>query len=332
MPWEWAVGRSPLPRGGMCLNTFIGRRLLAMLPVLLTVSFLVFSLSLLIPGDPAVAMLGRDATKEQVQALRLELGLDRPLLIQYGIWLQRAAHGDLGRSLLNGRPVAEQVLSRFPITLSIAVSSLVLALLMAIPFGMVAAVRRGTFWDVGVMFMSLVGISVPGFWMGMLLLMLFSVRLGWFPVSGFISIWQDPIQGLRFLALPSVSLGLILGGVFARMTRSSLLDVLGQDYVRTARAKGLAERRVLFGHALRGALLPVVTVVSVEFGWLLSGTVVIESVFAIPGMGRLMIYSIENRDYPTLQGAVLYASLTYLCMNLLADLLYSLMDPRIRYS
>lgn len=321
-----------MPQGGMRLYTFIGRRLLAMLPVLLTVSFLVFSLSLLIPGDPAVAMLGRDATKEQLQALRDELGLDRPLLVQYGLWLRRAAHGDLGRSLLNGRPVGEQVLSRFPITFSIAVSSLLLALLIAIPAGTIAAVRRGTFWDAGIMLLSLVGISVPGFWMGMLLIILFSVHLGWFPVSGFVSIWQNPLQGLRYLALPSFSLGLILGSVFARMTRSSLLDVLGQDYVRTARAKGLAERRVLFGHALRGALLPVVTVVAVEFGWLLSGTVVVESVFAIPGMGRLMIYSIENRDYPTLQGVVLYASLTYLCMNLAADLIYSLLDPRIRYS
>jgi peptide/nickel transport system permease protein len=311
---------------------FILQRLLAMLPVVLLVSLVVFSLILLLPGDPAVAMLGDRADPGLVAALRRDLGLDRPAHERFLGWLGKAVQGDLGRSLRNNQPVAEAVLQRLPVTLELSLVAMLISLTIALPIGIVSAVRPGSKADVGGTVFALLGVSIPHFWLGVVLIFVFAVSLRWLPPSGYVDPFKDPSGGLRAMVLPAITLGLGLAGVVMRMVRSSLLEVLDQDYVRTAWAKGLRERNVVVRHAFKNALVPVITVIGLQVGRLFAGAVITETIFAIPGIGRLVVDSIFARDFPVVQGAVLMMALAVLFTNLVVDVLYAYVDPRIRYS
>jgi peptide/nickel transport system permease protein len=304
------------------MHRYLVRRLLLTIPVLLGVATLVFSLIHFIPGDPAQAMLGEGAAPEDVAQLRARLGLDRPLLVQYGSFLQGLAHGDLGVSLRNDPPVLQQIVERMPATAELAFASMAVAVLIALPLGIIAAVWRGTAIDYGAMTLSLVGISIPNFWLGPLLAIVFAVELGWLPVGG---------RGtLAHLVLPAVTLGAALAAILARMTRASLLEELREPYVLAARAKGVSRTRAILHHAFRNSLIPIVTILGLQFGVVLTGAVITETIFAWPGIGRLLIQSISFRDYPTVQGCVLLIAVTYVGVNLLTDLTYGFLDPRIR--
>jgi peptide/nickel transport system permease protein len=304
------------------MHRYLIRRLLLTIPVLLGVATLVFSLIHFIPGDPAQAMLGEGAAPEDVAQLRERLGLDRPLLVQYGSFLQGLLRGDLGVSLRNDQPVLQQILERMPATAELAFASMAVAVLIALPLGIIAAVWRGTAVDYGAMTLSLVGISVPNFWLGPLLAIVFAVELGWLPVGG---------RGtLAHLVLPAVTLGAALAAILARMTRASLLGELREPYVLAARAKGVSRSRAVLHHALRNSLIPIVTILGLQFGVVLTGAVITETIFAWPGIGRLLIQSISFRDYPTVQGCVLLIAVTYVGVNLITDLTYGFLDPRIR--
>ena len=304
------------------MHRYLVRRLLLTIPVLLGVATLVFSLIHFIPGDPAQAMLGEGAAPEDVAQLRERLGLDRPLLVQYGSFLQGLARGDLGVSLRNDQPVLQQILERMPATAELAFASMAVAVLIALPLGIIAAVWRGTAVDYSAMTLSLVGISVPNFWLGPLLAIVFAVELGWLPVGG---------RGtLAHLVLPAVTLGAALAAILARMTRASLLEELREPYVLAARAKGVSRTRAVLHHALRNSLIPIVTILGLQFGVVLTGAVITETIFAWPGIGRLLIQSISFRDYPTVQGCVLLIAVTYVGVNLITDLTYGFLDPRIR--
>ncbi len=301
---------------------YLIRRLVLTIPVLLGVATLVFALIHFIPGDPAAAMLGEGATQEEVNQLRERLGLDRPLIVQYGSFLNGVLHGDLGVSLRNDQPVTSQILERMPATAELAFASMAVAVLIAIPLGIVAAVWRGTAIDFGAMTLALVGISVPNFWLGPLLAIIFAVELGWLPVGG---------RGtLAHLVLPAITLGAALAAILARMTRASLLEELREPYVLAARAKGVSRTRAILHHAFRNSLIPIVTILGLQFGVVLTGAVITETIFAWPGIGRLLIQSISFRDYPLVQGCVLLIAVTYVGVNLLTDLTYSFLDPRIR--
>ncbi len=302
---------------------YVLKRLLLALPVLLGVSVVVFVAIRLIPGDPAQIMAGQAATEEVVRQIRQSLGLDRPLPVQYLYFLRNVVRGDLGRSLFNGAPVVEELGQRFPRTVRLALASMVVASVIGIPAGILAATRHLSWVDTLVMLVALVGVSMPVFWLGLNLILVFSVRLQWLPAFGY--------ETWRHLLLPSVTLGAASAAIVARMTRSAMLEVLGQDYIRTARAKGLAERVVVNRHALRNALIPVVTVLGLQLGTLLSGAVLTETVFAWPGIGRLLVDAVLARDYPIIQGATLLIAATFVALNLAVDVLYGLLDPRIRY-
>lgn len=302
---------------------YVLKRVLLALPVLLGVSVVVFVAIRLIPGDPAQIMAGQAATEEVVRQIRQSLGLDQPLPVQYLYFLRSVVRGDLGRSLFNGAPVVEELRQRFPRTVRLALASMVVASLIGIPAGILAATRHLSWLDTLVMLVALVGVSMPVFWLGLNLILVFSVRLQWLPAFGY--------ETWRHLLLPSFTLGAASAAIVARMTRSSMLEVLGQDYIRTARAKGLAERVVVNRHALRNALIPVVTVLGLQLGTLLSGAVLTETVFAWPGIGRLLVDAVLARDYPIIQGATLLIAATFVALNLAVDLLYGLLDPRIRY-
>jgi peptide/nickel transport system permease protein len=304
------------------MHRYLIRRLLLTIPVLLGVATLVFSLIHFIPGDPAQAMLGEGAAPEDVAQLRERLGLDRPLLVQYGSFLQGLTRGDLGVSLRNDQPVLQQILERMPATAELAFASMAVAVLIALPLGIIAAVWRGTAVDYTAMTLSLVGISVPNFWLGPLLAIVFAVELGWLPVGG---------RGtLAHLVLPAATLGAALAAILARMTRASLLEELREPYVLAARAKGVSRGRAVLHHALRNSLIPIVTILGLQFGVVLTGAVITETIFAWPGIGRLLIQSISFRDYPTVQGCVLLIAVTYVGVNLITDLTYGFLDPRIR--
>jgi len=304
------------------MHRYLIRRLLLTIPVLLGVATLVFSLIHFIPGDPAQAMLGEGAAPEDVAQLRERLGLDRPLLVQYGSFLQGLMRGDLGVSLRNDQPVLQQILERMPATAELAFASMAVAVLIALPLGIIAAVWRGTAVDYSAMTLSLVGISVPNFWLGPLLAIVFAVELGWLPVGG---------RGtLAHLVLPAATLGAALAAILARMTRASLLEELREPYVLAARAKGVSRTRAVLHHALRNSLIPIVTILGLQFGVVLTGAVITETIFAWPGIGRLLIQSISFRDYPTVQGCVLLIAVTYVGVNLITDLTYGFLDPRIR--
>ena len=304
------------------MHRYLIRRLLLTIPVLLGVATLVFSLIHFIPGDPAQAMLGEGAAPEDVAELRERLGLDRPLIVQYGSFLQGLMRGDLGVSLRNDQPVLQQILERMPATAELAFASMAVAVLIALPLGIIAAVWRGTAVDYSAMTLSLVGISVPNFWLGPLLAIVFAVELGWLPVGG---------RGtLAHLVLPAATLGAALAAILARMTRASLLEELREPYVLAARAKGVSRSRAVLHHALRNSLIPIVTILGLQFGVVLTGAVITETIFAWPGIGRLLIQSISFRDYPTVQGCVLLIAVTYVGVNLITDLTYGFLDPRIR--
>jgi peptide/nickel transport system permease protein len=302
---------------------FLVRRLALTLPVLLGVATLVFALIHLIPGDPAQAMLGETASEQDVQALRQRLGLDRPLVEQYGSFLAGVARGDLGTSLRTNEPVASAIIDRLPATLELAAAAMLVAIGVAIPLGIIAAVKRGTFVDHLATTLALSGISIPNFWLGPLLAILFAVELGWLPVSG---------RGtFAHLVLPAISLGAALAAILARMTRASLLEELREPYVQAALARGASRVRAVLRHGFRNSLIPVVTIVGLQFGAVLTGAVITETIFAWPGVGRLLIQSIGFRDYPLVQGCILFIATTYVAMNLVTDLVYGVLDPRIRY-
>lgn len=298
-------------------------RLVSALVVVLGVCTLVFLLIHLVPGDPVEAMLGENAQVADREALRQALGLDRPLGEQYLDYLQRLARLDLGLSFQDRRPVAAILGERLPATLELTLAALALALTLALPLGVLAARHRGSPLDTGAMGLSLVGISIPNFWLGPLLILVFSLWLGWTPVSG--------REGPASLILPALTLGTGMAAILARMVRGSILEVLGEDYVRTARAKGLSERRVLWGHALRNAWLPILTLIGLQLGGLLGGAVITETVFAWPGVGSLLVEAIQSRDYPVVQACVLLVSLSYVLVNTLTDLVYGWVDPRIHW-
>ncbi|MDZ7704269.1 MAG: ABC transporter permease [Trueperaceae bacterium] len=313
--------------------TFIVRRALLAVPALLGVAVVVFALMRAVPGDVVTNLVGLQGnmTDERIAELRRLFGLDLPVHVQFGQWLGAALQGDLGSSLRTGRPVVEDLLLRFPVTLELTLLSLALALAIAVPLGVLAAVYRGSVVDIAVSVFALIGLSIPGFFLGILLILLFSLELRWLPPAGYVPFREDPLGNLRHMILPAVSLGLILAAATTRIVRSTMLEVLGRDYVRTARAKGLSAYVTLSRHALRNALIPVVTVVGLQFGTLLGGAVIIEQVFSLPGVGRFALEGINLRDYPVVQGAVLLIALAFVLVNLLVDVLYALIDPRLRY-
>jgi ABC-type dipeptide/oligopeptide/nickel transport system permease component len=305
------------------LQAFLIRRLLLAVPVLLGVCTLVFSLIHLIPGDPIQVMLGEGARSADIEQLRSRLGLDRPLPVQYADFLLHLARGSLGASIRYREPVALLIRERYPATLLLAATSLILACCIAFPAGVVAAARHGRVWDRIASFVSLVGLSMPNFWVGPLLILYFSVRLNWFPVSG--------METPSAIVLPSLTMGAALAAILTRMIRSSLLEEIIEPYTLAARARGLEERHVVLRHALKNALNPVVTVLGLQMGVLLTGAIITETIFGWPGLGRLTIQAIETRDYPLVQGCVLSIAATYVIVNFLTDVAYSLLDPRIRY-
>lgn len=306
----------------MAIFLLLLRRMISTAGVVLGVAVLVFLLIHLIPGDPVDVMLGESAQPADRTALRHALGLDQPVLTQLLNYLQRVFTLDLGQSLHSQRPITALLAERIPATAELAVVALGITLLLAVPLGLVAAAQRDTLWDQGAMTFSLLGVSIPNFWMGPLLILVFALWLGWFPVSG--------REGAGAVVLPALTLGTSLAAILARMIRSSVLEVLGEDYIRTAYAKGLSRRRVLLRHALPNALLPVITVLGLQLGTLLAGAVITETVFSWPGIGLLTIEAIQSRDYPVVQACVLLIALTYVVVNSLTDLLYAVIDPRIR--
>ncbi len=313
------------------MTRYVLRRLLGIIPVLVLVAVTAFLLIHLVPGDPAVVMLGNEATPAQLQTLRAQLGLDRSLPEQFLLWLVQVLRGNMGDSFFLGRPVAQALTERLPATLQLAALSLIFSLIIGVPAGLIAAVRQNTWWDQLVMATAIGGISVPSFWLGLAMILVFSVHLGWLPSGGYAPLWEDFGQGLRTLTLPAFSLGFMQAALIARMTRSSMLDVLRQDYVRTATAKGLTRWYVILRHALKNAMIPVVTTIGTAFGVLLGGAVVVEIVFTYPGLGRLVVLAVQRRDYPLVQGALLLTSVIYVVVNLAVDLLYCVFDPRIKY-
>jgi peptide/nickel transport system permease protein len=324
---------------------YIAHRLVLLVPVLLGITVMVFLLLHLIPGDPAAILLGQDATPEEVARLRHVLGLDRPLPVQLGRYLLNVLRGDLGDSIFQSQPVTTIVFGAMPATLELAIAALLIAMLIGVPLGVLAAVRQYSVWDYGTMLTAQLGVSMPVFWLGILAILLFSVRLDLLPTFGrgepLPRALADAVSGhgaeplwdsLRHLAMPAATLGFSAAALISRMVRASVLEVLGQDFIRTARAKGLRERIVIVRHALRTALIPVVTIIGLQFGYLLGGAVITETVFAWPGAGRLMITAIGQRDFPLVQGAVLILALLFSLVNLLVDLLYAWLNPQISYA
>ena len=307
------------------------RRILATIPVMLIVAFFVFSLLYLAPGDPAAIIAGDQATPADVERIRASLGLDRPFLFRFGEWLWQIIHGNLGTSIFTNLPVSHMIAQRIEPTLSLMLLTVLFSVIVAIPLGVLAAWKRGSWIDSAVMVLAVFGFSVPVFVVGYVFAYVFALELDWLPVQGFHSLTDGVVPFLRSLILPTIALGLIFIALLARITRATMLDVLSQDYVRTARAKGVGQRAVLFVHALKNAAVPIVTVIGNGVALLIGGAVVTESVFAIPGLGRLTIDAILRRDYPVIQGVVLLFSFSYVLVNLLVDLLYTLFDPRIRY-
>lgn len=310
---------------------YIMRRLLLLFPVLVIVGIIVFALMHLIPGDAASMMLGRDATLEQKEALRERLNLNQPIPVQFVSWFGDALRLDFGESLFIGKPVTEALLERLQPTGLLTLYAMTLAIVISIPAGVIAAVRRDSLVDRLLMVLSISGVAIPSFFFGILLILLFAVVLGWLPSGGYVDIETNPIEHFKYMLLPSVTLGFSAAGLMARLMRSTMLDVLSDDYVRTAYAKGLAERHVILWHAVRNALIPVLTLIGVSLAGMLGGAVVIETVFNIPGMGRLLIQSVTRRDFPLVQGAVLAVAAVQVLVMLLIDVLYVYVDPRVRY-
>jgi len=311
--------------------SYILRRLLSLLPILAGVSFVAFFLIKLVPGDPVQALLGLEANPQAIATLRQQYGLDRPLLEQYLIWMGRVIRGDLGQSIQTHLPVSGMIRQAMGTTTQLSIAALLLSLLIAIPAGVMSATRKNTLVDFVASFSALGGLSLPSFWLGILLILGFSVTFPLFPSSGSVLLFDDVAQGLRHLVLPTITLGTALAAATMRMTRASMLETVHQDYIRTARARGLADNAVLYKHALRNALLPVITLVGIQMGQLLGGVVVTETVFALPGIGKLTVDAIFARDYPIVQGTVMVMGALFVVINLFTDLIYCALDPRIRY-
>jgi peptide/nickel transport system permease protein len=306
------------------------RRLLATLPVLLLVSLLTFGLLWLVPGDPASIFLDTSATQEALDRVRREMGLDKPFLVRMAEWYGRLLQGDLGNSLLLNRGVTEAILERLPVTLSLTIVAFVFAVLLGVGAGVLAAVHHGRAADQGMMTLALLGLSIPEFWLGLVLIWVLAAMLQIFPAGDYVALAKDPLLWAWHLALPAFTLACVQMGFVARMTRSSMLEVLGQDFVRTARAKGLPEPYVVLRHGLGNAMVPIVTVMGIMVGALLGGAVVTEQVFSLPGLGRLVIGAVLSRDFPVIQGGLLFLAVIYLTVNLVVDLLYAALDPRVR--
>jgi peptide/nickel transport system permease protein len=312
------------------VSRYLIRRLLAAIPVMIMVATAVFLLLFLTPGDPASVILGPDATTQQIDELRARLGLDRPWYVQLVGWYGRLLQGDLGQSLFLNRPVTQAILERAEPTLLLTALALLVALSVGLPLGILSALRRGQWIDTGSMFVAIGGVSMPTFWLGLNLIFLFGVVLGWLPVAGYQPLSAGIWENLRYLIMPAITLGLAQAALLARVTRSMMLETLNEDYVRTARAKGLAEPRIVSAHALRNAMIPLLTVIGLTFAVLMGGAVITEQVFNIPGVGRLLIQAITRRDYPVVQGVVLVIAGLYVFINLLVDILYGYLDPRVR--
>jgi peptide/nickel transport system permease protein len=310
---------------------FIVRRSLSAIPVMAIVALFVFSLLYIAPGDPAVVIAGDQASLEDIERIRQGLGLDRPFLVRFTEWTMNVLRGDLGTSMFTGLPVSELIRQRIEPTLSLMVVTLIVAIVIAVPAGVIAAWRAGGWIDRAVMAMAVAGFSVPVFVVGYLLAYVFALELDWFPVQGYTPLSQGFLPWLENLVLPAIALGFVYIALIARITRATMLEVLSQDYIKTARAKGIGERSILFVHALKNAAVPIVTVIGIGIALLIGGAVVTESVFAIPGLGRLTIDAIVRRDYPVIQGIVLMFSFVYVLVNLAVDIVYTLLDPRIRY-
>ncbi|MCL5109196.1 MAG: ABC transporter permease [Chloroflexi bacterium] len=312
------------------MASYIARRLLQLVPVLLLASIVIFGLMRLIPGDPAQVLAGEDASPERIQEVRVRLGLDQPLPMQYVVWLGRVLQGDLGESVISGQSVATILSQKLPATAELAVGALLLALVVGIPLGVTAALRRGSGLDLAVTAYTSIVLGIPNFWLGLLLIIVFVVMLNWLPPGGRVPFTENPLEAIKYLLMPVLTLSIRASGIFIRFTRTAMLEVLPEDYVRTARAKGLTESAVVLRHALRCALIPVVTIVGLEFGRLLAGAVIAEQIFAWPGVGRLIIQSVGQRDYAIVQGVLLLLVAVFVLINLLTDLMYGFLDPRIR--
>ena len=310
---------------------YIIQRILYIIPTLFLVALIVFFLIHSIPGDVALVMLGDEASVDNVTALRKALGLDKPLIVQFGIWLGKIVRGDFGVSIIDKRPVIVSALERLPVTLTLTTLGMIFSLLIALPSGIMAAVYQNTRKDYVFMIAAILGVSIPGFWLGLIGLLVFSMYLGWFPATGFVAIWEDVWQGLRYMVLPSITLGLYMAAVVARMIRSSMLEVLRLEYVTHARAKGLGEFKVICKHALKNAFAPTLTTIGIQYGMLLGGAVVTETIFSVPGLGKYLVLSISARDYPVVQGYVLIIALGYMLINLIVDIAYTYFNPRIEY-
>ncbi len=317
------------------MGRYIARRLLAMIPLLLGISFIVFSLLNILPGDPVSIMLSSNPhitpDAETIAQLRAQYGLDKPLMTQYMIFLRNLFKGDLGTSVYTQQPVVTAIAERMPATIQLALAALIISTAIAIPLGVISAVRQYSWVDHLCLVGSLIGISMPSFWLGLLLMLVFSLKLRWLPLSGMGYFYNGLGDVLRHLVMPATTLGFGMAALLARVTRSSMLEVLGQDFIRTARAKGLHEKMVVYRHALRNAFIPILTVSGMQFGYLLGGSVIIETIFSWPGIGRLAVNAIMNRDLAVVQGTVLVFTLLFILINLVVDILYAAIDPRIQY-
>lgn len=313
------------------MGTIILKRLIGMIPVLFLVSLIIFYMIHLSPGDPALLMLGEEATPAKLATLRHQLALDQPIPVQYGIWLSNALRGDLGRSVRTNQPVGEAIEERLPPTVELTILAMIISLVIAMPAGIISAVRRNSASDLVSTTLALFGISMPSFFLAILLIFVFALKLRWVPPIGYTPITEDWVANIKGMILPALTLGAATAAVISRQLRSSLLEVMNQEFIRTARAKGLAERMVILGHGLKNALIPVITIIGLQIGTLLGGAIITETIFVLPGVGRLVVDSIFARDFPLVQGAVLFLALVYLFANLAVDLIYVFLDPRIRY-
>jgi len=313
------------------MREYLLRRLLLLIPTLLGVTFIVFLMMRFIPGDPITNMMGETYSAEDAAKLRHEFGLDQPLVVQYGKWLLLVLRGDWGRSILSNRPVLPDVLYRLPVSLELLVLSMAISLLIALPAGIIAAVWPNTWKDYSAMMVAMAGVSIPEFFLGVLLFLIFALTLGWLPVSGHVNWLDNPTANLRHMVLPAITLGLPRAALLTRLVRATLLEVLRLEYVTTARAKGLSEWAVTLRHALKNALIPTVTVLGLQVGFLIGGAIVVETLFAMPGIGSFGVDAIIKRDYPQVQAFVLVGALVFVAANLSVDMLYSVIDPRIQY-
>ena len=315
---------------------FFARRTLEAIITIFAISIIVFALVRMAPGDPAAMRMGREAAlpenKPKLEALRHEMGLDRPIIVQYGLWLEDLAQGNFGDSLRNRKPTVDLFMQKLPATLQLVIGATLFSLLVAIPTGVFAASRRGSMLDRGVMALVSAGLAVPSFWFGLTLILIFSVALGWLPASGYVPFFEDPVESLRRMILPTITLGVYLAATLLRFLRADMIEVLGTDYIRTARAKGLAQRTVINRHALKNAMLPMMTVLGLEIGALLGGAVIIEQVFGWSGIGWLTVQAVFDRDYPLVQTSVLFVAVGLTTVNLVVDLAYGWLNPRMRAS